>query len=139
MDISLDREPKEIAAGGVAMPETVYGNLRRRARVRRSSCPRTNTTHRRARRQSLPLDRSYLTDTIAPGRLFWLAANRGSDPVRNTNPISLMGEAVIEAVLGDVLQVRVFTDEDGSPGGPPPTYPVNLTGTTENNWVAFER
>ena len=57
-----------------------------------------------------------------------------ADPLNHTDPISLIGEAMIEAEAGDVLQVRVFTQR---PVGE--TYDVRLTGFRESNWVSFER
>ena len=52
----------------------------------------------------------------------------------HAEPISISGQAIIQAQKGDVLQVRVFTD-DGGAG----TYDVRLTGVPSSNWVAFER
>jgi len=52
----------------------------------------------------------------------------------HAEPISISGQAIIQAQNGDVLQVRVFTD-DGGAG----TYDVRLTGVPSSNWVAFER
>ena len=54
------------------------------------------------------------------------------DPLK----IVLQNEIFIRAKRGDVLQVRVFTDDTTDS---PPPYDVELTGTPLKNWVFFER
>lgn len=57
--------------------------------------------------------------------------------------VALQNDVLVKALAGDVLQVRVYsqrpaTDPD-DPTGPAPDYEVAITGTSESNWVSFER
>ncbi|QDV12624.1 hypothetical protein CA51_25100 [Rosistilla oblonga] len=54
--------------------------------------------------------------------------------------ISISGQTLIKVDEGDILQVRVFTDEDGVPEAQTnASISVSLTGQPETNWVSFER
>jgi hypothetical protein len=55
-----------------------------------------------------------------------------------SNVVLLQDEIFVRAQGGDVLQVRVFTDDQSS-NTSTSNYDVELTGTPARNWVSFER
>lgn len=53
--------------------------------------------------------------------------------------ISVVGQTVIDAEEGDVLQVRVLTHRPLPPLPTSRVYEVRLTGDSDSNWISFER